>query len=358
MAEMDLYKEWLGIPEGPRPPDHYELLRCVRFTDEAEKIRAHYKKLNAHVRKYATGKFSVQSQELLNEMAKAMLCLTDVERKRDYDESLGREFTAEKDTFGRIPLLDVLVKQQAITREQKKEAEEYADLRGLSHRDAVVQMKLVELVPATKALAQQLGYSYVDLEDLLPDDAVLDAVPRQLVKKHSCLPLFEDDGQILVACSDQPEHEVEEEISLRFGMPMRPVIATPRSINQALAKYYAPGARDETRATRTKVATTIAGGEAATKKKDKPKAKKAGAPAASGARFADLTPEEQKDRKLKGIMAINFSAVIPLLPYLLSNLSSRVQMIMVDYQWIRWIPALALITVPATFSWVWFKYWK
>lgn len=357
---MDFYKEWLGIPDGPRPPDHYDLLRCVRFTDDAEKIRAHYKKLNAHVRKYATGQYSVQSQELLNEMAKAMLCLTDVERKRDYDESLGREFESQKDTFGRIPLLDVLVKQQLISRDQKKEAEEFADLRGLSHRDAVVQMKIVELAPATKALAQQLGFSYVDLEDILPDDSVLDAVPRQLVKKHSCLPLFEDDGQLLVACSDQPEHELEEEISLRFGMPMRPVIATPRSINQALAKYYAPGARDETRAAKTKVATTIAGGEAAaTKKKEKPKPAKAGATKSAGiVRFADLTPEQQNEKKQLGLLMICGSVVIPMLPFLLSSLSTKVQMIIADYSWIRLIPLGALVTVPLTAFYVWKVYWK
>lgn len=351
---MDLYKEWLGIPEGPRPPDHYELLRCARFTDDAEKIRAHYKKLNAHVRKYATGKFSTQSQDMLNELAKAMLCLTDADRKRDYDESLGREFEAEKDVFGRIPLLDVLVKQSLISRDQKKEAEEYGDLRGLSYRDAVVQMKLVELAPATKALAQQLGYSYVDLEDLLPDDSVLDAVPRTLVKKHSCLPLFEDDGQLLIACVDQPEHELEEEISLRFGMPMRAVIATPRSINQAIAKHYAPGVRDETRAAKSKVATTIAGGEAV---KTKPKETKKKTSAAN-ARFGDLSPEEQQERKQLGILALCGSFVIPMLPFLLSSLSTKVQLVIQDNPWIRYIPMLAFLSVPITFYYVWFKYWK
>ena len=30
-AEIDVYKEWLGIPEGDRPPDHYQLLRLVQF---------------------------------------------------------------------------------------------------------------------------------------------------------------------------------------------------------------------------------------------------------------------------------------------------------------------------------------
>ena len=80
---MDVYKEWLGIPEGPRPPDHYSLLRLVKFEDDETRIRKNYTKLNGHVRKYATGQYSVQSQDLLNELAKAMLCLTDKQRKRD-----------------------------------------------------------------------------------------------------------------------------------------------------------------------------------------------------------------------------------------------------------------------------------
>ncbi len=48
---IDVYKEWLGIPEGQRPPDHYQLLRLVQFEDDTEKVRKNYKKLNAHVRK-------------------------------------------------------------------------------------------------------------------------------------------------------------------------------------------------------------------------------------------------------------------------------------------------------------------
>ncbi|MCA9054497.1 MAG: general secretion pathway protein GspE [Planctomycetaceae bacterium] len=242
---MDFYKEWLGIPEGPRPPDHYELLRVKRFEDDIDKIRAHYKKLNSHVRKYATGQYSVESQHLLNEIAKAMLCLTDPERKREYDESLGREFEPERDQFGRMPLLDVLVQHGDISRDQKKEVEEFSDRRGLSIRDASVQMKLVAPDVAARALARQLGFSFVDLEDMVPEDDALDLVPRSLVKKHSFVPLFVDDDRLMIACADEIEHELEDELRLRYGFPVRPVLATPRAINQAIAQYYAPGMRDE-----------------------------------------------------------------------------------------------------------------
>ena len=43
MSEIDVYKEWLGIPAGTRPPDHYTLLRLVQFEDDIEKIRNNYR---------------------------------------------------------------------------------------------------------------------------------------------------------------------------------------------------------------------------------------------------------------------------------------------------------------------------
>jgi hypothetical protein len=182
---------------------------------------------------------------MLNELAKAMLCLTDAERKREYDEGLGREFEPERDAAGRIPLLDVLVEGKDISRDQKKEVETFAERRGLSIRDAVVQMKLVAPDVAARALARQLGLSFVDLDDMVPEDGALDLVPRALVKQHSFVPLFIDDDRLMVACADELEPELEDELRLRFGVSIRPVLATPRSINQAIAQYYAPGMRDE-----------------------------------------------------------------------------------------------------------------
>jgi hypothetical protein len=304
---MDVYKEWLGIPPGPRPPDHYELLRCVRFEDDAEKVRAHYRKLNGHVRKYATGQFSVQSQELLNELAKAMLCLTDPERKREYDEHMGREFETRRDEFGRQPLLEILVKQGKLSRDQKREVEDYCKRTGLSERDAVVQMKLVTPEQAAQALAAQLGLSYVDLDDMLPEDSILGLVPRALVKKHSFLPLFVDDGRLLIACADQPDHDLEEELQLRYGVPVRAVIATPRAISQAVTKYSNLIGVDEGKA-------GAAAGAAA-----KPAGKSAAAKKPAGPRqpFSQLSPDEQQQRKQIGYIIICWTIIFCMLPQIL-----------------------------------------
>lgn len=288
---LDVYKDWLGISEEiSRPPDLYSLLRLSRFEDDADKIRVHYKKLNAHVRKYATGTYQLESQDLLNELAKGMLCLTDPERKREYDEGLGRTFEDDDDV--RSTISQTLVRRGIATREQMSEAKDFADRRGLSIRDAVVQMKLTDAETATEALAGELGLPYVDLEQLTPDDSILAKVPRSVARRNTVLPLFVDDDMLLVACVDEPSHELEDELRLRVGVSMRRVIASPLAINQAIARYYAGLEVDES-------------GQSETKKSKKPQKKTS----RSGEGREDFAEKHQQ--KQFGIILICWSIALP-----------------------------------------------
>jgi len=313
---LDVYKEWLGIPEGPRPPDHYALLRLKQFDDEVDRIRANYKKLNSHVRRYATGQYLDESQALLNELAKAMLCLTDHDRKREYDESLGREFSAEE--AGPQTMDQVLVSQKHLTRDQAREAVDYAERSGLELRDAFVQLKLVPSDVATQALAQELGLSYVDLSDVTPDEEVLDQVPRKVVRQYSVLPLFLDAGTLLVACVHQIDHVVEDELRLRFdGAPIRTVLVAKTALDEAIAKYYAPGLRQEPGA-KTAAKSAAAAEKAAdpkTKSKEKPAAPQPAAKAAPK-RIEPKSEEQIRQNKQIFIIALCWSIVAA---YLLDN---------------------------------------
>jgi hypothetical protein len=344
---MDVYKEWLGIPEGPRPPDHYTLLRCVQFEDNPDKIRANYRKLNAHVRKYATGQYSTQSQELLNELARAMLCLTDVELKRDYDRSLGRDFSADDDAKGQRSLGEILRDADKITTEQLREAESFAEARGLEMRDAVVQLRLVSADVAGAAFAQEHGMSFVDLNDMIPDETVLDQFPRNLVRRHSVLPLFVEGDRLLVACAHPPTAALEDEVRLRTGQSMRPVIATPLAINQGLTKYYAPGMREQVAGKADKGAgakSTGAKGAGKTVKADE-------APTDGRARWNDLSEGEKHHRKMVGLIIMCWATVGSAI------IDQLVVKPLLVPKW-GWVFAVTLIVPPAAILWVKNSYWK
>ena len=296
---INVYKEWLGIPEEQCPPDHYALLRLVQFEDDEERIQANYRKLNGHVRKYATGQYSKESKDLMNEIARAMLCLTDPIRKREYDKSLGREFEEAADG-DRKSMGQALIDDGLISVDQLKEAEAYAEARGLELRDAVVQMKLTDIETATQLYANELGISYIDLNETLPDDSVLDQVPRNLVKLNTFIPLFIDDDMLLIACADEPTDDLIDELRLRFSIPCKYALATPRSVNQAIAKYYAPGMREEAVEVSTKTESKGVTRKSAKEKKEKAKPKGKAAP---------VTAEEASQKKLVGAMIICWSLI-------------------------------------------------
>ena len=102
-------------------------------------------------------------------------------------------------------------------------------------------------------------------------------------------------------------------MQLRYGVPVRAVIATPRSINQAIAKNYASGVRDE----------AVAAQPVAGKKPSKTTTTKSGEQKkAAGPRkaFSQLSAEEQQQRKQMGYIIICWTIIFFMLPQILYSM--------------------------------------
>ncbi len=237
--ELDVYRDWLGIQETTRPLTHYQLLRVKQFEDDSNKICQHSRKMNTHVRKYATGKFSRQSQQLLNELAKAMLCLTDARRKAEYDASLGRR---EKASGNRRTLEEILIYRKLIDPTQLEKARKYADAVGLEIRDALLQQKLATAEAVMQAWAESIGLPYVELSEVGVDESLVGKVPTYTARQHSCVPVMVDEGQLLMASPNPLKPDVEDDLRVRTGMPVRSVLCTPGDIHAMIEKYYPKGA--------------------------------------------------------------------------------------------------------------------
>jgi hypothetical protein len=89
--EFDPYLRWLGIRDPQRPPNHYRLLGLELFESDPDVIATAADRQMLHVRSYQTGKHSVDSQKLLNELAAAKICLLNARKKAEYDARLRGE---------------------------------------------------------------------------------------------------------------------------------------------------------------------------------------------------------------------------------------------------------------------------
>ena len=83
----ELICEWLGLPAGTWPPDHYRLLGLEPGESDAERIEQRiHERLDA-VRHYQMA-HPEQATEAMNRLAQAYVCLTELASKRAYDAVL------------------------------------------------------------------------------------------------------------------------------------------------------------------------------------------------------------------------------------------------------------------------------
>lgn len=300
-AKIDVYRDWLKIEATERPLNYYQLLRVKKFEDDPVRIRSNYRQLNAHVRKFAAGDFAAQSQELLNELARAMLVLTDSRRKNEYDASLGRVETKARQLR---TIEELLLARKVLDAEKLEKARSFANAVGLDMHDAVVQQKLAAPEVVMQVYAESLGLPYVDLSETGVGIEMVSKVPASLARQHACVPVMVDDGTIIMASPHPLKPEVEDELRLRVGMPVRAAICTPLGINVALDRFFTKEA-----AAAEKAANPGRAVQAAGKASAPPPATKEGkkAPAAEAPRLSPA--EAKKQRLMASILAFNFTVI-------------------------------------------------
>lgn len=232
---LDVYRDWLGIADAERPLNYYQILRLPKFEDDSARIRAHFQKLNSHVRKFQAVE-PERVQGVLDELTKAMLCLTDARRKSEYDQTLGRSSASA--ARANRSLEDILIKRKVIDSAQLEKARQFASAVGIDLRDAVMQQKLAKPDVVMQAYADSLGLPFLDLSLMQLNPELVPKMPAVLARQHSCVPLLVDEEKVLVASPNPLRPEVEDELRLRVGLPVRSVLCTPADIHEAINRHY------------------------------------------------------------------------------------------------------------------------
>lgn len=334
-AQIDVYKDWLGIQETNRPLNFYQLLRLKPFEDNPQVIRDRYKQMNSHVRKFASGDYMAESQALLNELAKAMLCLTDSTRKLEYDISLGRKVETSK---ARRSLEEILAANNLVPPDRMKQVKGYADAIGIDLQEAVLQQKLAPPEAIMLAYAESIGLPFVSVEDIGVDETIAPQINPNTARQHSFVPLMVDNGQLLLASPKPVNLDVEEELRMVFEMPVRSTICTPAEANAAIAKYYP---RDAVQLIRKSDGTVAAG---ATSKSTQSAKSDSSEPA------RELSDEEKKNRLQTTIVAFNFSFMIACFAFYYFALPVSFRASIFQYPLVALIGAIAGVPV-ALFTW-------
>jgi type II secretory ATPase GspE/PulE/Tfp pilus assembly ATPase PilB-like protein len=135
----------------------------------------------------------------------------------------------------------VLLERGLISKVQLQQA--LAEQRSSGERldRVLVRLGFVSRNQVLAAIGDQFHMSVVDLESVVVEAKVLQALPPRLVYKQNCVPIRQSDGTITVATSDPFELSVMDELRLLTGCNIELVLADEDDLHKFIRANYGVG---------------------------------------------------------------------------------------------------------------------
>src|SRR5687767_9524829 len=102
----------------------------------------------------------------------------------------------------------------------------------------LIRMNLATHRQIAKALAYQLGFSYVELAEHPPDAAAVLLIPKDVALKRNCIAVAVEKNILTVAMSDPLLFTLVQDLEFQTGYRIKQVVATREEIIDAIHRWY------------------------------------------------------------------------------------------------------------------------
>lgn len=136
-------------------------------------------------------------------------------------------------------MTDFLIQKGFLKPEDLEEAQKVAQQTGNSDIGQVlVNLGKVGEREVAQASAAEKGMPFADLDRTQVESSAINVVPERIAKLHQAVPLKKEGTTLWVAMRNVNDLEAIDQIQLASGCRVRPVMALPAAIDDALRKYY------------------------------------------------------------------------------------------------------------------------
>lgn len=141
--------------------------------------------------------------------------------------------------YSRERLGDLLVDSGLINDDELTEALAVQAREGGRLGEVLVRQLIVTEDQLAAALASQKGYEHVVLANYSVDHAATALLPERMARQRQILPIAFDAGKVLLAMVNPLDIEAIDDVEMRTGMRVRPVVVAASQLAHAIDKYIA-----------------------------------------------------------------------------------------------------------------------
>ncbi len=138
-----------------------------------------------------------------------------------------------------MELGQLLINEGIVTREQVQSAREAHG--GMRIDQALIKTGAITEDRLLRTLSAEFGMDYVDLKEIQVDTDLLTRFPTSAIYRHSLLPLYRQNGHIVVATSDPLNLEGLDELSTVSGFKLSPVLTRSGELGSRIHELLGVG---------------------------------------------------------------------------------------------------------------------
>lgn len=136
-------------------------------------------------------------------------------------------------------IIQKLIKDGKISKEQAAEAKDLAKSLGIKQEEALLKLEYVSPSDIGQAQAKQFGFEYVDLSAVQIPASVIQMVPESVARENVVIPMsLDDSGALTVAMHDPMALDVLDKLRFIINRDIKVAVAPKEVIQQAINRHY------------------------------------------------------------------------------------------------------------------------
>src|SRR6476620_9799698 len=134
---------------------------------------------------------------------------------------------------------ELLVRENLISVQQLRKAQEESQKNGSRISTALIKTCAIEESKLTDFLSKQYGVPAINLKDFDIDPEIIKLVSKEVALKHLVIPVNRAGSSLICAMCDPSNIYAVDDLKFLTGYTIEPVVASEPAIREAIERYYA-----------------------------------------------------------------------------------------------------------------------
>ncbi len=133
---------------------------------------------------------------------------------------------------------DILIRKRIISADQLAEAKRLAKESGKKVADELVRLGYASGDDVMRAIAQEHGLEFVNLNEVAIPPSVVELVPESVARENAVLPMSEEGNSLKVIVSDPLDYDTREKLRFILNRNVEIALAPREAILEAINRHY------------------------------------------------------------------------------------------------------------------------